>query len=484
VPSAFPPDYRSQSLAALRAGLFDILIIGGGINGAGILRDLMLRSRATGQPCRAALIDKAHFSSGTSGRNSQLIHGGLRYLKYFEFRLVREALRERATLLKLAPHLVEPLPLILPFYGGPLRGLANRLFYGSGLWLYDQLAGSLNIAPRRYLSPAQLRQLEPNLAQSGLHSAAVFYDCRVHSARLLLENLFDAALLGAPVANYVAASHWTRAGDHFEVAAEDRLSGEQFLIRARRLVDARGPWETGGNVRLVRGSHIIVPRLHSSHHAVAYFGPDGRIIFVIPWGHDLSLSLVGTTDIDHHGSPDDVHISPAELDYLRATIRRLFPHSSNAEPLAAYSSLRPLVVSAGKSATAASRAHKIWLDNGILKIAGGKYTTYRAMAEQAVDLLMPSWRGKCQTAHLPLGGDQPRLLYDVDRDTIQWAVEREMVRRLPDLVFVSTYWGHERLLTPALLHPVACRMAELLGWDEQRIQQEIDLTLRLAAFPR
>lgn len=412
-----------------------------------------------------------------------MIHGGLRYLKYFEFDLVREALRERATLLKIAPHLVEPLPMILPFYGGWIGGLWNRLFYGAGLWMYDRLAGELNIAQRRYLSRAEVGELEPKLATRGLFSAAIFHDCRIHSARLLLENLFEAAELGAPVANYVKAQSWEQRGSLFHVKAEDQLTGTEFTIRAKRLVDARGPWDTQGNLRLVRGSHIVVPRLNASANAIAYFGQDGRIVFVIPWGPEHSLSLVGTTDVDHQGSADDVRISGDEVRYLRAAVRRLFPGAGDPEPVAAYSSLRPLVADKGKSASAASRSHKIWLDGDVLKIAGGKYTTYRSMSEEAVDLLKPDWKGRCRTAEAPLGGTVPHVLSAVDRRVVDWAIKREMVRRLSDLVFVSTYWGHERVLTEDVLRPVAELMAKRLPWTQSQIDSEIEATLALARMP-
>jgi glycerol-3-phosphate dehydrogenase len=483
VPSAFPPNHREATLARLRSGKpLDVLIVGGGINGAGIARDLALRARDAGVPCETALIDKAHFSSGTSGRNSQLIHGGLRYLKYFEFALVKEALHERATLVKIAPHLVEPLPMILPFYGGLLHGLWNRLFYGTGLAFYDLLAGSVNIAKRRFLSRAEAHRLEPGLATDGLFSAAVFYDCRVHSARLLLENLFDAAQWGVACANYVSAAAWQRTDSGYTVPLRDEFTGETFSVQTRLIVDARGPWEGSANIRLVRGSHIIVPRVNQSDNAIAYFGPDGRIIFVIPWGAHRELSLVGTTDVDHKGSPDNVEISAEEVAYLRATLARLFPETGEAEPVAAYSSLRPLVAS-GTSATAASRSHKIWIEDGILKITGGKYTTYRTMAAEAVDLLKPEWAGRSRTGQVKLGGDTPAVLGGVTPPEIDRAVNQEMARRLSDLVYISTYWGHERLLTTDLLRPVAGEMARQLGWDQARIEAEIKDTLAKARMP-
>jgi glycerol-3-phosphate dehydrogenase len=500
---------RARNLERLRTETFDVLIVGGGINGAGIARDLALRSRRARLGLKIALIDKRHFSSGTSSRNSQLIHGGLRYLKYFEFDLVREALEERRTLLEIAPHLVEPLPMLLPFYSG-----FDRYFYGAGLWLYDQLAGDRNIGRRRYLRPDDVAGIEPGLNRAGMHSAAIYFDARVHSARLTLENIFEAAHLGVAIANYTEAGVWDASG---HVPATDYFTGERFPIRARRIVDARGPWEDSGNVRLVRGSHIIVPALNRSENAIAYFGEDGRIIFVIPWGPDNRLSLVGTTDIDHHGTADDVRISAEEVKYLRGVIARLFPSQAAVEPVAAYSSLRPLIVSGSASATAASRSHKIWMEGNVLKITGGKYTTYRSMSEEAVDMLLPGTRGDCETATIAVGGNTPaqfrrdlsrapELAAKFGRDTadvvrltrlfgrqteamleeggvIAWSVRHEMAMRLPDVLFVSTYWGHERHWTAETLEPLAREMERQLGWSGERKQHEIRLTLELARMP-
>jgi glycerol-3-phosphate dehydrogenase len=468
---------RETNLRELADAPLDVLIIGGGINGAGIARDLSLRASEAGRAMRIGLIERRHFASGTSGRNSQLIHGGLRYLKYFEFGLVREALHERATLLRIAPHLVEPLSFVLPFYSW-----FDRRFYGIGLWLYDLLAGDQRIGRQRILARKDVREIEPGLAADGLHSAAVFHDCRVNSARLTLENLQDAASHGLLAANYVDAAAWRPDGDGFAVDAADRLTGRTLQLRARRIVDARGPWETGGNVRLVRGSHIVLPRLTQGDHAIAYFGPDGRIVFVIPWGSKNDRSLVGTTDEDHRGSPDDVRISPEEVSYLMNAVRRLFPRSEAAPPLAAYSALRPLIVEQGKSATAASRSHRIWMEGGVVKLAGGKYTTYRSMAQQAVDLLMPEWERLCSTADRVL--PDPAAAIEAAGGIVPWAVHQEMAQRLPDVMFVSTYRGHERTWTAEELMPIACQMAGLLGWDERRIREEIDLTLEIARMPK
>lgn len=527
---AFSAASRASSLERLRRESFDVLIAGGGINGAGIARDLALRASRQSVPLRIALVEQRHFASGTSGRNSQLIHGGLRYLKQLEFRLVREALQERATLVRIAPHLVEPLQFLIPFYGW--TALA---YYGAGLTLYDRLAADANIGRRRFLSREEVVRMEPGLFDKGLTSAATFFDCRVHSARFVLENIFDAAREGAVVANYVRAGDYSMDGSTFRVKLTDTLSGESFQTTTRKFVDTTGPWQREGNLRLVRGSHIILPRLNASDNAISYFGEDGRIVFVIPWGADRNLSLVGTTDCDHSGGPDDVHISADEIRYLLGIVQRLYPRSENPRPVAAFSSLRPLLPDESESATKTSREHRIWnSSDGVLHVAGGKYTTYRAMSEEAADAiageLAPELAGACLTAETPLGGNsQERLdklvsacpllaarhglaeaeLRRVVRDygqlvpsvlerlpesggdglsrlecaIIAFAVNHELAQRLADLLFVSTYWGYEAECTAERLRPIAGEMGRRLGWSDERIEEEIRLTRRIASVP-
>ncbi|HYA15966.1 MAG TPA: glycerol-3-phosphate dehydrogenase/oxidase, partial [Bryobacteraceae bacterium] len=377
-------DKRAANLERLRTEQFDVLIAGGGINGAGIARDLTLR----GVGLRVALLEKNQFASGTSSRNSQLIHGGLRYLKYLQFDLVHEALREQATLLKIAPGLVSPLEFLLPCYRA-----FDRWFYRAGLALYQILGAQA----AHSLSRETVTSLEPHLARHNLRAGLMFSDCLVHSARLVIENIVDAEARGAAVANHV---EWR--GDH----AFDRLSGRQFAIRARRIVDATGAWSEAGQLRLVRGSHLIFPRIQAGNEAISYFDEQGRIVFLIPWGENHDLTLVGTTDVDHHGSLDDVRISPEETSYLYAIVRRLYPEYRG-EHISSYSALRPLIPEAGRSATSTSREHRIrGTADGVLHIAGGKYTTYRAMSEELVDALLPDLRPghdyPSRTAEVPL----------------------------------------------------------------------------------
>ena len=297
-------------------------------------------------------MEQRHFASGTSGKNSQLIHGGLRYLKGLEFSLVSEALRERATVLAIAGDLAHPQPFLIPMYGQ-----FARLFYGAGLAIYDALAGARGLGRHRFLTRKDVLAVEPELSRDGLTAGGIFFDAQINSARFVLESVFDAARNGAIlVVNYARAE---RIGPR-AVNLRDSLSGRSFEVHTRKLVDATGPWTSEDSVRLVRGSHIVVPRLNRSENAIAYFEPSGRIVFVIPWGERGDLSLVGTTDVDHTAGPEHVRITKDEVQYLLGILQRLYPATENLRPIAAFSSLRPLVRDHAASPTKASRGHRIW----------------------------------------------------------------------------------------------------------------------------
>ena len=472
-------DARERQLERLRRERLDVLILGGGINGAGIARDLALRARETGTPLSIGLVEQAHFASGASSRNSQLIHGGLRYLKNLEFRLVREALRERALLLRLAPDYVRPLRFFMP-----ISGWFERHYYHAGLALYDLLAGKARIERHRMLSREEAAQLEPELSGGRLRGAALFFDARVNSARFTLANISDAIDNGAAAVNYVRAEAWERDAEGWRVHLRDTLSGEVFETRARKLVDTTGPWSRTGGLRLVRGSHLVFPRLNRSDNAIAWFEESGRIIFVIPWGEDNQLSLVGTTDVDHKESPDHVRISREETAYLLGIVKELFP-GAQARPLAAFSALRPLLRDEAASPTRTSREHRIWNDAaGVLHVAGGKYTTYRLMSEEAADLaareIAPALAGVHPTSRTPF---RAACLPQSPSERIAFAVRHEMARRLSDLMFVSTYWGYEQPWDRERLEPYAREMGAILGWDRERMEQEIEAVLSLRAVP-
>jgi len=450
------PDTRRLALGRLRAETFDILILGAGINGAGTARDLALRAKARNANLSVALIDKNHFSSGTSGKNSHLIHGGLRYLKQLDFRLVREALRERAVLLLIAPHLVEPQPFLMP-----LSGFFKSLYYDLGLTIYDLFDTSGAVPKHRRLSLPEVRALEPGLAAPGMTGAAEFYDCQCRSARLVLENIFEAIGNGAACANYVRADRPSRdAGGIWRVPVTDAVSGESFETRARVLIDATGPWATDPAPRLVRGSHIVLPRLNASKYAIAHFETDGRIIFFIPWGERGDRTLIGTTDVDHAGDADQVEISEDEIRYLRTIAASIFPASAKMDPVAAFSSLRPLLVSHG-SATKATREHHIYRDpHGIIRITGGKYTTYRSMSEEAADLAVatvaPELIHTHLTARTPLNGNTPKAIRELTAQTRTLAAEHRIAES--EVSMLIRQYG---VLAPAVLDYIEA--AEIVG---------------------
>ncbi|HEV1287149.1 MAG TPA: glycerol-3-phosphate dehydrogenase/oxidase [Bryobacteraceae bacterium] len=438
---AVHPDTRQSAIERLRSETFDVLILGGGINGAGTARDLALRGKLN-----IGLVEQNHFSSGTSGKNSHLIHGGLRYLKQLDFRLVREALRERAVLLKIAPHLVDPQPFLMPL-AGPLQSL----YYDLGLTIYDFFGSSRAVPWHRRLSFKQVRELEPGLAAPGMTGAMEFYDAQVRSARLVLENIFEAVRNGAACANYVRAESHQRDENYlWRVQLTDSISGETFEARARALIDSTGPWARDPSPRLVRGSHLVMPRLNASKHAIAYFDDDGRIVFFIPWGERGERTLIGTTDVDHDGSADDVHISDDEVRYLQTIAARIFPASARMEPVAAFSSLRPLLVSHA-SATKATREHHIYRDpQGMIRITGGKYTTYRAMAEEAADLAVAEVAPGLQSVHLtaktPLNGNTPEAIRGLLKATRALSKQYNVVES--EIIMLIRQYG---VLTTAVL---------------------------------
>jgi glycerol-3-phosphate dehydrogenase len=510
---------RATAIEAIGSGTFDVLVIGGGINGAGVARDIALRAKTSGRQIRTALVDKHHFGSGTSGRNSHLIHGGLRYLKYFDFGLVREALHERATLLEIAPHLVEPLAFVMPF-----ESRFRALFYRSGLFLYDLLAGRATIERHRALSKRELQLFDASLRTEQFQSGAIFYDARVASARLVLENVIEAVANGVHAANYVEVVERRRESESWVVRLRDTIAAVEFTSRARTIIDATGAWADTGDVRLVRGSHIIVPHRGSRDHAIAYFEDSGRIVFFVPWGEARDLLLIGTTDVDHGSGPEDVRISNGEVDYLREVTRKVLRDRAVDEPIAAFSSLRPLVRETGRSATSTSREHRIWCDaDGVVRITGGKYTTYRSMSAEAVDLALPELRGYCSTASTPLNGNsrqaidallaQSRIIAarsgvterDVQRlirtygvrlpdfladwtaeaeaAPIAFAAKHEMAERLTDVLLVSTTWGYEGRWTFEQLLPYASVLARHHAWDEERTRAEAQRALESIGQP-
>ncbi len=379
---------RQAVLAALAAEPFDVLIVGGGITGAGVAREAALAG------FRTALLERDDFASGTSSRSSRLVHGGVRYLEHGHLGLVFESSRERRLLLALAPHLVRPLAFTWPVYRGARVPLWK---VRAGLTLYDALSLFRN-ARHHPLNRRGVLAAEPALAPDGMVGGARYWDAATDDARLTLASALAAREVGAAVANHVAVVGGVHAGGTARrltgVVAEDRLTGATFPVQARVVINATGPWSDataaltgspqGAQVFGSAGSHIAVPRHRvGNHDAVTIVSPlDGRVMFVLPAG---GHTIIGTTERPARSGPDDIRATRAEVTYLLQSVNRCFPFAQLTmdDVVSAWCGIRPLAaVRAGEhSANAASREHAIThRADGLVSITGGKLTTYRAMA--------------------------------------------------------------------------------------------------------
>ncbi|HWC75317.1 MAG TPA: glycerol-3-phosphate dehydrogenase/oxidase [Gemmatimonadales bacterium] len=400
-------------------GSVDLLVIGGGITGAGIARDAALRG------IRTALVDKADFGAGTSSHSSRLIHGGIRYLEQYALHLVFEASHERRVLLRIAPHLVRPLAFLFPLYKG---GRVPPWKLRAGMWLYDMLSLFRNVKWHRWLRPKKVRRVEPGLRDRGLRGAALYYDAQVDDARLVLATMRAAARAGALVANYVEVTSLLKPDGRVRGAVvRDVLSGETWTIRANIVVNATGPWsddvrrlddpQSPPLLRPTKGAHVAVSRRRiANEHAVTLFSQiDGRVMFVLPWG---DLAYVGTTDTDADAPPDALRVTADDVTYLLRSANAAFPdaHLAAKDVVSAWAGLRPLLRQDNHaSPSQVSREHQvIESPHGLITIAGGKLTTYRVMARDVVDRAARRLReldgrpiaSRAPTDRLPLPGGE------------------------------------------------------------------------------
>jgi len=406
---------------------FDVIVIGAGINGAGIARDAAMRG------LKVLLLDKGDIGGGTSSWSTRLIHGGLRYLEHGEFRLVRESLRERSYLLNICPHLVRPLPLLVPVYEKARRGWWT---IRAGMIAYDALSSNKSLSDKslpghRMLSPAETLQQAPALNRDGLRGAAFYFDAQVEFAeRLVLENVLSAVAHGATVLTYTRVEKLifeSGAVRGVEFTCEDQCRSSTEVARqtayAGIVINAAGPWidqvltdSSAGGPRLIggtRGSHLIVAPFTGAPATAIYVEAetDGRPFFIIPWNGKY---LIGTTDIRYEGDLDDVHITGDEIDYLLRETNRVIPTASltRKKIFYTYSGVRPLPFTGDKDSQAITRRHFIRAHpnlRGLFSIVGGKLTTYRSLAEQTVDLVLQqlpshSHSLECTTDRDPLPG--------------------------------------------------------------------------------
>ena len=436
------------------SGIYDLAIIGGGVNGCGIARD------AVGRGNSVFLCEMNDLASGTSSWSTKLIHGGLRYLEYYDFKLVRHALMEREVLWQIAPHIIRPLRFVLPHHAGLRPAWLLRL----GLFLYDHIGGRKLLPATRTLdltTDEAGRALAPGRFRRGFE----YSDCFVDDARLVVLTARDAADRGADIRTRARAIEIRQADGLWQVTVQDSATGERSTIAARTLVNAGGPWvenvlalgagvNARAKVRLVQGSHIVVPRLYAHDRAYIFQNADGRIVFAIPYQDEFTL--IGTTDIDYHGDPAAVMISAAEIDYLcRAVSEYLASPVKPADVVWTYSGVRPLYDDGAGEARAATRDYVFELDlpggAPLLSIYGGKITTYRRLAEEALQKLAPYLKGSkakegwTAQAALP-GGD-----FDVSQVD---ALVAEIKRNYPFLT--AAHAGR-------LVHAYGTRAVRMLG---------------------
>ena len=357
----------------------DLFIIGGGVNGCAIARD------AAGRGFSVFLAEMDDLASGTSSASTKLIHGGLRYLEHYEFRLVREALIEREILWAMAPHIIEPLRFVLPHH----KGLRPRWLLRLGLFLYDHIGGRKRLPPTAVLNLA--RDPLGKALKSGYGTAFEYSDCRVDDARLVVLNARDAAARGAAIRTRTRVTGARREGEGWLVDIVDTRTGAAETIAARMLIDAAGPWvgqgplPDGHAVRLVKGSHIVVRRLYDDPRCFFFQNGDGRIFFAIPF--EDAFTLIGTTDADFSGDPGAVKISDAEIDYLIAAANGYFAREIGRDDIVwTYSGVRALFNDGASKAQEATRDYvlKPGEDGRLLTVIGGKITTCRRLAEAAL----------------------------------------------------------------------------------------------------
>lgn len=501
--------WRAAALPELATRDWDLIVVGGGICGAGILRETARR----GWKC--LLLEQRDFAWGTSSRSSKMVHGGLRYIAKGQFGLTRDSVRERQRLLTEAPGLVEPLSFVMPHRGG----FPGPRVFGSLLALYDALAGRRN---HLYYPLQQLRYLVPGLDEGGLQGGTRFFDAVTDDSRLVMRVLGEARAEGGEALNGVRVVDLKREQDRVNgLEAEDRESGRRFTFRCRAVALATGAWSDrlraargSEHIRPLRGSHLLVPgwRLPLAH-AISFMHPaDGRPVFVFPWE---GATVIGTTDLDHGEALDqDARISEAEVDYLLQACALQFPAAAiaRADVLSTWAGVRP-VVSNGDSQLKPSdekREHVLWTEPGCVTLAGGKLTTFRLLALEVLQacagfvgrtveeddgpvfpaVAVPAIPALSPARHLRLVGRHGRVVTELARwvarlgnervgatDTLwaelAWAAEGELVLHLDDLMLRRTRLG---LLLPegarAELPRIRALCQPLLGWDDARWAQE------------
>jgi len=536
---AYPSNRRKEILNEFSKKKYDIVVIGGGITGAGIALDAVSRGFSV------ALVEKQDFAAGTSSRSTKLIHGGLRYLKNFEIKIVRETGLERAIAYKNAPHLVRPEKMLLPLIE---NGTYGRLATSFGLWLYDVLAGVKGVDKRKMLGRDQTLKMEPLVRDDIIKGSGYYAEYRTDDARLTLEVLKTAKQKGAEVVNYTTVDELLyKNGKIVGVKCQDGINQNKFEIKSDFVVNATGPWVDelrekdnsckGKRLHLTKGVHIVVPKEKLDLKQSVYFDvDDGRMIFAIPRQNSTYL---GTTDTNYKGDTQRPEVSLEDVNYILSATNNMFPEVklSSDDVISSWAGLRPLIHEDGKDPSAISRTDELFeSETGLITIAGGKLTGYRLMAKKVLRFICDKKkiRRKCKTRRIRLSGgefDSPKQLltykmaiieklatlnlpeadaeylvhnYGKQTDRILAIYQEQKERKLveAEALFALKYDGvcylndfyirrtGKMYFAPQTikgdLDVVAAVFAAVLGWDEEKVAQEkksvVDEIVRVATF--
>jgi glycerol-3-phosphate dehydrogenase len=469
---------RTRQADALGSELLDVLIVGGGIVGAGVARDAALRGLRTG------LVEQQDLAFGTSSRTSRLLHGGLRYLAQGRLGLVYEASREKRILHRIAPHLAEPLAFIFPTYRGsgwPQWKL--RL----GVRIYDSLCGGQNLGPSSSLTADEVLHRLPQPKSHGLTGGVRYFDALTNDARLVLDTLRSASRQGALVANYTRLEEARPAGPGWRCTVRDVLTGQTYDVAARSVVHATGPWaqqlpQSSIRLRLTKGVHLVVERRRLPVADAVVMARGSRILFAIPWRERV---ILGTTDTDYEGPIEAPQTEPADVDYILDAANDAFPFAAidRTDVVSTWAGLRPLIAGRRGGPSDISRAHLIRSSqSGWIDVAGGKLTTYRLIAQQVVDRVVDHLGRPpvaCRTAQLPLleegevaglsGVGPPEITGKI----VEHCCREEWAVHLDDVMLRRTGWQFYYRDRRPIAERAAGWMAEILGWDHARHDAEL-----------
>jgi glycerol-3-phosphate dehydrogenase len=478
------PMTREAKLAALQERPLDVLVVGGGIVGAGVARDAAMRG------LRAGLVEQHDFASGTSSRSSRLLHGGMRYLAQGRLGLVWEASREKSVLREIAPHLSQPLQFIFPTRkasGWP------RWKLGFGVKVYDLLCGVGKGGGSGSMGVDETLRRVPGLDANRLTGAVRYHDALTNDARLVLDTLRAAVRHGAIASNYLRMVDAAPDGSLWRCEVEDLTTKAAFTLRSRAVVNATGPWSdriphSTTSLRLTKGVHLVVDRARLAVGDAVVLAEGNRILFVIPWGERV---ILGTTDTDYHGPLENPPCDDEDVAYILDVVNGAFPAAKlgRGDIVSTWSGLRPLVADSRGNPSDISRRHKIAMSHsGWWDVTGGKLTTYRLMAEETVDSIVKHLGMKtppCQTAKTALAngsrGDSLSgvLPPPVSAAAVAYYCHEESARRLDDVMIRRTSWRHYHHNHLELAKNVAAWMAAELSWNDAEVAAELERYRRL-----